>query len=105
MRNDMRKKYKVFILILLFTILLPNLAFGEDIRVRIRSPRQENESFIITSDNQLDFNYFSDGKANKLFTISSNRINARINGFYSSYENYKYYGNKDLSTDIGPYSL
>jgi stage II sporulation protein D len=100
-----QKIIKLILLTLLFSIIMSITAFAFDIRIRIRSPRLENEYFSISSPDSLILSYDPNGNPKHLFSLETNNIIARISGYYSSYEGYKYYSGKSLSTDIGPYSL
>ncbi len=101
----MNKTIKTILLTLTILTLFTFTASADEIRVRVRSPRQENEYFTISADEEIDMYYYNQGEDQKLFSLASNFAYVRINGFYSSYENYRFYDSSQLSTDVGPYSL
>ena len=80
-------------------------AFADEIRVRIRSPRLENEFFTISSDDTMKLFYHQDGTDQPIMPLPSKMIHLRVNGYYSSHENYRFYNTQQLSTNIGPYGL
>lgn len=101
----MRRTIKTILLTLTILSIFTLTSFADEIRVRIRSPRQENEYFSLSADEELELYYNRDGEDQKLFSLDSNFLQARINGYYSSHENYRFYDSSQLSTDVGPYSM
>ncbi|MDP3387992.1 MAG: SpoIID/LytB domain-containing protein [Eubacteriales bacterium] len=101
----MSKTIRTILLTLTMLIIFTLTVSADEIRVRVRSPRLENEYFTISADEELHLHYYRQGEDQKLFSLNSNFAHVRINGFYSSHENYRFYGTSQLSTDVGPYSL
>jgi stage II sporulation protein D len=101
----MKRTIKTILLTLAILMMITFTAYAEDIRVRVRSPRQENEYFTISADEELHLYYYRQGADQKLFSLASNFAHIRINGYYSSHENYRFYLSPQLSTDVGPYSV
>ena len=94
-----------FFLVLTLTLILSTQASAEEIRVRIRSARLENEVFSLSSDDGMDLYYHLDGQDRLLMPLNTQNLFVRINGYYSSHENFRYYPQEGLSTNIGPYSV
>lgn len=101
----MNRRIRTIALTIAILMMATFAAHAEEIRVRVRSPRQENEYFTVSADENLNLHYYKQGTDQFLFPLSSNFAHVRLNGYYSSHENYRFYGSSQLSTDIGPYSL
>lgn len=103
-RNRMKRLKKILLISVILIMVFSTTSYAYDIKVRIRSPRQENEYFSISSEDELVLNYSGD-EVKALFSLETSNVTVRVNGYYSSHEDYRYYSKEDHSTDIGPWSL
>jgi stage II sporulation protein D len=100
----MKRLKKILLISVILVMIFSTTSYAYDIKVRIRSPRQENEWFSVSSENDLVLSYSGD-EVKELFSLKTSDITARVNGYYSSHEDYSYYSKEQLATDIGPWSL